>query len=88
MPRYEETSEILPLMHDSRKLRLMAYTRFLYDCGFLNRDYAEKLVGKPVPRRTFVRDLGILRQACPDKKLVYRAKEKCYVWEVEQGGTP
>ena len=88
MPHYEQYSEILPLVNNSRKLRLMAYTRFLYDCGFLSREYAERITGKPVSRRTFVRDLSILRQACPHKKLVYQTKEKCYVWEEEQGGNP
>ncbi len=88
MPHYEQYSEILPLVNNSRKLRLMAYTRFLYDCGFLSREYAERITGKPVSRRTFVRDLSILRQACPHKKLVYQTKEKRYVWEEEQGGNP
>jgi len=79
--RYREETDVEPLLDQSRKTRLLAYIRFLHDCGYLSRGIADKLNGAPLPRRTFVRDLSILRRAFPEKELVYHAKDKCYVWE-------
>ena len=81
MERYREETDVEPLLDQSRKTRLLAYIRFLHDCGYLSRGIADKLNGAPLPRRTFVRDLSILRRAFPEKELVYHAKDKCYVWE-------
>ena len=81
MERYREETDVEPLLDQSRKTRLLAYIRFLHDCGYLSRGIADKLNGALLPRRTFVRDLSILRRAFPEKELVYHAKDKCYVWE-------
>jgi hypothetical protein len=79
--KYAENTDITPLTDRSRKVRLLCYMRFLHDCGLLNREDAEKITGKRVPRRTFARDLHILRRAFPKRELIYHAKEKCYVWK-------
>ena len=85
MERYREETDVEPLLDQSRKTRLLAYIRFLHDCGYLSRGIADKLNGALLPRRTFVRDLSILRRAFPEKELVYHAKDKCYVWEEVDG---
>ncbi len=79
--RYREETDVESLPDQSRKIRLLAYIRFLYDRGYLSRSIADQLNGKILPRRTFVRDLSILRRAFPEKELVYHAKDKRYVWK-------
>ena len=71
-----------PSLHDdSRRTRLLAYRLFLADCGCINMELAEKIAGKKISRRTFVRDLEFLRETCACGILTYKAAEKIYVWE-------
>ena len=79
--KYKAKESIAPLGDRSRKARLLAYLRFLWDVGFITKQIANEIAGKEIPRRTFVRDLRILRRAFPEKALVYHAKDKRYVWE-------
>jgi hypothetical protein len=79
--KFKAKESIAPLGDRSRKARLLAYLRFLWDVGFLTKQIANEIAGKEIPRRTFVRDLHILRRAFPEKALAYHAKDKRYVWE-------
>lgn len=79
--RYRLGGEFPALPDDSRCARLLAYRLFLADCGHINMELAEKIAGKKISRRTFVRDLEILRETCACGILTYRAAEKIYVWE-------
>ena len=44
-------------------------------------ELAEKIAGKKLSRRTFVRDLEFLRETCACGILTYKAAKKIYVWE-------
>ncbi len=79
--RYNLCGEFPSLPDDSRRTRLLAYRLFLADCGCINMELAEKIAGKKISRRTFVRDLEFLRGTCACGILTYKAAEKIYVWE-------
>ena len=79
--RYADQDIFPPLPDDGRRTRLLAYRLFLEDCGYITAEIAEKIVGKKLSRRTFVRDLEFLRETCACGRLVYQAAEKIYVWE-------
>lgn len=79
--RYSLCGEFPSLPDDSRRTRLLAYRLFLADCGCINMELAEKIAGKKISRRTFVRDLEFLRGTCACGILTYKAAEKIYVWE-------
>lgn len=80
-PRYNLEGEFPPLPDDARRTRLLAYRLFMEDCGFITMEIAEKITGKKISRRTFVRDLEFLRNNCACGKLTYQAAKKIYVWE-------
>ncbi len=80
-PRYADQDIFPPLPDDGRRTRLLAYRLFLEDCGYITAEIAEKIVGKKLSRRTFVRDLEFLRETCACGRLIYQAAEKIYVWE-------
>lgn len=80
-PRYSLHGEFPPLPDGERRTRLLAYRLFLEDCGYMTAELAEKITGKKISRRTFVRDLEFLRETCACGNLTYQAAEKRYVWE-------
>lgn len=80
-PRYALQGEFPPLPNDERRARLLAYRLFLEDCGYITIELAEKIVGKKISRRTFVRDLEFLRENCACGILTYNATKKIYAWE-------
>ena len=79
--RYSPSCEYPRLPDDSRRTRRLAYRLFLADCGYITMELAEKITGKKISRRTFVRDLEFLRETCSCGRLTYQAAEKIYVWE-------
>ena len=89
---YEEVKESHALEDDlphfdtlSRLDRLLLYRKILDSCGYITQETIAKITGENVSRRTFMRDVEIIRKACVSGYLKYSSKDEKYVWESYYG---